>query len=450
MDMKTTLKSLNMKRFLIIPLLLALLLASCDDSARKIWLDHDNPLVYIPQSGVAFNTVWVLESNEYTLNYGVYLSGVRPDNQKSNITVTFSIDQTLITEYNAGGNVYSGQVQALPANCFEVTGTTVTIPEGKNFATIPIKIKTDLTDALPKTDALSQPILYTVPLALESVSKYNLVTEAERREALIIIQLDHPKFYFWNNRNGQVPIGRRLVNIDEPVIENFKVTSYGLKNDQAYTLTFAVDPTAVPVGEQILPADAYELPSTTVQIPVGKFDAPFPVKLINSEIPFLQTFYLPIRITAASSYSADDEKGVLMLRVEAKNDYEWSYSSVIVSYLTQTGRTASYTTTKAPTSVDEYTLRIQMSTNSTNAGSSYNNKFYRLKVIPNPSDNRNWGVELIRITDEGSANSPADLELNPDKTSYFDWYYETFYLNYRWKSSGGYWIEVFEILASTL
>ncbi|MBM3419743.1 MAG: DUF1735 domain-containing protein [Bacteroidetes bacterium] len=436
-----------MKRLLIIPVLLALLVSSCDDTAKTIWLDHDDPRIYIPQNGVAFNTVWVLESNEYTMNYGVYLSGVRPENQKSSITVTFSVQPQLITEYNAGGNIYSGQVQALPANCFEISGTSTTIASGQNFATIPIKIKTDLADALPKTDAFGQPILYTIPLALESVSKYSLVEEQGRREALIVVQLDHPKFFFWNNRNGQVVIGRRVVYGFEPVTENFKVTSVGLKNDQAYTLTFAVDPAAVPVGGTILPADAYELPASTVQIPVGSYEASFPVKIINNNIAFRQTFFLPVRITATSKYSADVEKGVLVLRVEVKNDYEWSYRSIITSLLTQTGRSANYSVTKAPTTHDAETIRIQMSTNGTNAGTTFNNKFYRLKVIPNPADSRNWGLELIRITDEGTANSPVDLELNPNKTSYYDWDYETFYLNYRWRS-GTFWVEVSEILSA--
>lgn len=436
-----------MKRFLIIPVFLALLVSSCDDTSTKIWRDHDDPRIYIPQNGVAFNTVWVLESNEYTLNYGVYLSGVRPENQKSNINVTYSVNPQLITDYNTGGNVYSGQVQALPANCYTITGTSVTIPEGKNFASIPITIKTDLADALPKNDAFGQPILYTIPLELESVSKYSLVEDASRREALVVVQLDHPRFYFWNNRNGRVVIGRRVVYGFEPVVENFKVTSYGLKNDKAYTLTFAVDPAEVPVGGTILPADAYELPVSTVVIPAGEYEASFPVKIINDNIAFRQTFYLPVKITATSNYAADVDKGVLMLRVEVKNDYEWSYKSVITSLLTQTGRSANYSVTKAPTTHDAETIRIQMSTNGTNAGTSFNNKFYRLKVTPNPADNRNWGVELIRITDEGTANSPADLELNPNKPSYYDWDYETFYLNYRWRSSG-FWVEVTEILSA--
>lgn len=549
--------SLIMKRYLIIPILLTLLLASCDDRAN-VTRDYDDPRISFPNKGVAFNTAWMLDENVDYIDYQVNLSGVRPENQKSNITVTFSIKQSLIDDYNAGTNTYSGQLQALPANCYEIEGTTAVIPSGSNSGPLPIKIHTDLVDALPKLDGGGDPIYYTIPIFLESTSKYKLVDDVTRREALAVIQVDNPRFYFWDNRNGRIPIGRRLVYGSTPMVENFKVTSYGLDNDQAYTLTFSVDPAELPSGGVILPADAYELPSTTVEIPEGAFDAPFPVKILPDNIPFLQTFYLPIKIVSVSKYSGDAVKGTLLLAVTVKNDYEWAYTSKLTSFLTQANRSANYTDSKSPVSVDAETIRIQMSINNTNANNSdpnflpltgwtstgwtgnnsigfthvpgntdvlshpnparvgfgysvaytitgptagaagtfvvafggsttaavsasgtlnvtsattaanltitpsstcnrtirvtitalnsFNGKFYRLKVIPNPGNNRDWGVELIRITDEGAANSPVDLELTPTKHSYYDWDYEKFVLYYRWKDASGSWIEVTEIL----
>ncbi|MBE0673530.1 MAG: DUF1735 domain-containing protein [Bacteroidales bacterium] len=437
-----------MKRFIIVPIVLALLMSSCD-SSDDIWLDNDVPKIYLPQPGVSFNTAWKLDTEEYLINFGLYLSGIRPENQKTNVEVTFSIKSSLIADYNSDpSQQYTGQVQELPANCYEISGTKATIPSGNNSGYIPIKVYTEMVDALPKVDGGGNAILYAIPIYLESVSKYEFSEDQTRREALCVIQLDNPRFYFWVNRNGLNAIGRRMLYGATPIVENFQVTSYGLTNDQAYSLTFAVDPAAVPPGGQILPADAYELPSTTVEIPSGKFNANFPIKIINNNIAFRETFYLPVAITSTSKYSADSEKGILLLKVEVKNDYEWSYSSQITSLLTETGRADNYSATKAPTSHDAETVRIQLSTNSTNAGSSFNNKYYRLKVIPNPANNRKWGVEIIQITDEGSANSPTTLELNPNYESYYDWDYETFYLYYRWKNSGGFWIEVSEILAA--
>jgi hypothetical protein len=440
----TNLKSLNMKRLLLIPIVLAMLVGSCSKS--DVWLDHNDPRIYLPQWGVSFNTAWMLETNEYPINFGVYLSGVRPDNQNENVLVTFSIKQSLITDYNNDvTQLYSGQLQALPANCYEVTGTSVTIPKGSNSGYIPVKIKVNLVNALPKVDGGGNAILYAIPFFLESASKHNLTADPRGREGLCVIELDSPRFYFWNNRNGRSAVGRRVLYGQTPITENFKVTSYGLSNDQAYTLNFAVDPSAVPPGGQLLPANAYELPLSSVEIPAGKYEASFPVKILNNNIAFRETFFLPVAITSASKYGPDTEKGVLLLRVEVKNDYEWSYVSQITSLLTQTGRAQNYSASKSPVSHDAETIRLQMSTNGTNAGTTFNNKFYRLKVIPNLTNNRKWGVELIRITGEGAADSPVSLELNPNKESYFDWEYETFYLNYRWLS-GTFWVEVSEIM----
>jgi len=228
---------------------------------------------------------------------------------------------------------------------------------GDNSGYIPINVFTTMVDALPKVDGGGNAILYAIPFSLESVSKYELSEDPTKKEALCVIQLDNPRFYFWVNRNGPSEVGRRMLYGATPIVENFAVTSYGLTNDQPYTLNFAVDPLAVPVGGQLLPTNAYELPVSSVEIAEGKFEANFPVKLINDNIVFLETFYLPIAITSASKYAADVDKGVLLLKVQVKNDYEWSYTSQISSLLTQTGRGDNYSAVKAPTSHDAETIR---------------------------------------------------------------------------------------------
>jgi hypothetical protein len=284
---------------------------------------------------------------------------------------------------------------------------------------------------------------------------FKLSDNSEQLMALYGVKLEEPRFYFWVNRDAEsspVTIGRKVIYGETPKVENFLVTSYGLSADQSYTLTFAVDPTLVPAGQLLLPSDAYELPVTTVEIPAGSLTANFPVKIINDAVTFRQVYFLPVTISAASKYGGDPVKGTLLLRVDIKNDYEWTYVSKLSITSESTGRSASYQLNKLPTSHDESTLRIQMIRNTTIAGgttgnsNTYSEKYYRLKVIPNPSDKRNWGVEIILITDEGSNNSPATLELDPDKPSYFDWDYETFYLNYRWKHTDGKWIWASEIL----
>ncbi len=439
-----------MKRIAIILISFTVILSSC--SKVEVWLDNDDPAIYLPRKGVSFNTAWKLDNNEYILELGVYVGGVRPENQESDIEVAFTVDPSIITEYNSDiTQQYSGQVINLPADCYQLTGTKVVIPRGSVSAMIPIRIFTDKVDALGMTPA----DIYAIPVKLVSTSKFRLLENKEQLESIYAVRLDQPRFYFWVNRNSEgspAVTGRKVIYGETPKVENFLVTSYGLTSDQSYTLTFDVDPAKVPAGQQILPADAYELPANSVTIQAGSLFGNLPVKIINSAIAFRQIYYLPITITAASKYGGDPVKGTLLLRVDVKNDYEWTYVSKISIKSETTGRSASYQVNKLPTSHDESTLRIQMITNTTIAGgttgtsSTYNNKFYRLKVIPNPSDKRRWGVEIILITNEGTNNSPATLELDPEEESYFDWDYETFYLHYRWKHTDGRWIWATEVL----
>lgn len=441
-----------MKRIALMLMSFAVMLSSC--TKVEVLLDNDDPAIYLPRNGVSFNTAWKMDNNEYILELGVYVGGVRPENQESDIEVTFAVDPSIITAYNNDiTQQYSGQVINLPADCYEITGTKVVIPSGSVSVMIPIRIFTDKVDAL----GMAPDDLYAIPVKLVSTSKFRLLEEQDQLEALYTVKLDQPRFYFWVNRNSEsspAVIGRKVIYGETPKVENFLVTSHGLTIDQSYTLTFEVDPSKVPSGQQILPADAYELPVNTITIPQGSLYGNFPVKIINDAIQFRQTYYLPVTITSASKYGGDPVKGTLLLRVDIKNDYEWTYVSKIAVKSETTGRTRAYQVNKAPTSHDESTLRIQMITNSTIAGASstgsssstYNNKYYRLKVIPNPSDKRKWGVEIILITDEGSNNSPATLEFDPEEESYFDWDYETFYLFYRWKHTDGKWIWATEVL----
>jgi hypothetical protein len=71
----------------------------------------------------------------------------------------------------------------------------------------------------------------------------------------------------------------------------------------------------------------------------------------------------------------------------------------------------------------------------------------RIKIIP--TDNpEHYTVELIKVEDSGSKNSPASLEWIPEVDSYYNSLREEFVLNYRWKDSKGYWMEVSEIATS--
>lgn len=118
-------------------------------------------------------------------------------------------------------------------------------------------------------------------------------------------------------------------------------------------------------------------------------------------------------------------------------------------------RTVAYSTTKSITSYDNDIVEMQIAMNKTIAGATsqtgtsttFNNKYMRIKIIPT-DDPTHYDIELIKVDDSGSKNSPASLELMPDVDSYFNYSREEFVLNYRWKDSKGYWMEVTETATS--
>ena len=90
---------------------------------------------------------------------------------------------------------------------------------------------------------------------------------------------------------------------------------------------------------------------------------------------------------------------------------------------------------------------IAGATSVTGTSTTFNNKYMRIKIIPT-DDPAHYNIELIKVTDSGSKNSPDTLELIPDKDSYYNSNREEFVLNYRWKDSKGYWMEVTETAIS--
>ncbi len=90
---------------------------------------------------------------------------------------------------------------------------------------------------------------------------------------------------------------------------------------------------------------------------------------------------------------------------------------------------------------------IAGATSQTGTSTTFNNKYMRIKIIPT-DDPTHYDIELIKVDDSGSKNSPASLELMPDVDSYFNYSMEEFVLNYRWKDSKGYWMEVTETATS--
>lgn len=435
-----------MKKYNLLIIWIALLFAGCSED---VWLNHNDPRIHIPKYGFSINKAWLVDAGEYTIELSAYCAGVRPDNRKNDIIVNYALNPDLITRYNNDNTKeYAGQIVELPKACYAFSSDKIVIGAGKTHGELGIKID------LQKVKELGlQPneVKYVIPLVLHSCSAYNLQEKTEMLEALYCVTIEEPSFYFWDNRDaGNAPkiMGTKVIYGEADKEMEYRICSYGLTRGDKYTLTLQVDPDRVPGGGELLPENAYEL-TASVTISDQNIDTYLPVKIKNEHVLFGKVFYLPLTIASASRYGPHAVKGTLLLKVEIKNDYEWNYSSLMNVECESTQRNAGYSVTKTPISVDKDIIRIQLVTNNTIAGvtsgtasssSAFNNKFYRLRIIP--TDNKSkYKLEIIK-----ESTSPATLELHPEIESYYDWNYEKFYLNYRFQDRNKKWVNVTEIL----
>jgi hypothetical protein len=421
-------------RNLLLTLLLSLLFISCNK--QDFMKDNDKSMVYIPSSGFVLRKAWEKESGEYTINLGVYCSGLRSGS--NGIYVGFEIDESLIDAYNQDiTQRYSGQIEMLPKEYWSIESNEVFIPKGDVDGNIPIIIN---TDKLKQSGLKYGEIRYAIPVRLTGSSEYKLHGTPEMLTSIIGVTLNKPIFYFRDNRLEQSTLASCLLYSNKPVVQKYYLISEGIETDKEYTVEVVAHPDFLAANQLLLPSDAWKLESNKVKFEKGYTEAPLAVTIYPDKIEFLKTFYLPISISSVSNYSFDENRSTLLLKLEVKNDYEWSYISKMMVTNTTTKRNSSHQVDKKPISIASDIIEMQMATNDTVAGKEADNKYFNLKIIP--TDNKQkWNVELIK-----TRRSPATLELTPDKESYYDWDYETFHLFYRFKDSGGNYIEVEEIM----
>ncbi len=422
-----------MKR-LLLTLLFPFLLYSCIDVSHM--KDNDEARVYIPSSGFVLRKAWEKESGEYLIQLGVYCSGLRSGS--NGFSVGFEIDKSLIDTYNQDiTQQYSGQIEMLPTEYWSIESKEVFIQKGNVDGTISIIIH---TDKLKQSGLDYNEIKYAIPVRLTNSSEYKLHETPEMLSSIIGITLNKPVFYFRDNRLEQNTLASRVLYSEKPVVQKYLLVSEGVETDRDYTVEVAAHPGFLTSNQELLPSDAWKLESNTVKFEKGNTEASLPVTIYPDKIEFLKTFYLPITISSTSNYSADENRSTLLLKLEVKNDYEWSYISRMSVTNTVSGRNSSHQVNKQPVSIANDIIQMQMATNNTVAGYAGNNKWFNLKIIPT-DDKRKWDVELIK-----TSWSPSTLELTPGKESYYDWDYETFHLFYRFQDYYGSYIEVEEIM----
>lgn len=445
-------------KYIFIALAAVLALGAC---SKNVWIDNAEPKAYFAQYGYSQNTVWNVDAGTYTVNFGINIGGLRPDNRKTPITLGFAVNPAIIAAYNADiTQEYSGLVEELPASCYSIAGTMAEVPAGAVSTVIPVVFNLTAIQAAG-LDAAKR---YVVPLELTSVSEYAL-NEKEMCQALVGIDLRQPSFYFYANRSGVVLASRKLIPDSNDYTDSFTIAGYGVPKGE-YTIqvaydaaAFAAAPTSIiPKSSLIIPEDAVTIKTDQIVYKSESEPAVVKVEYDPSKLEFLKAYYLPLSISSTSAYAPYEEYKTAFVKVEMKNRYEKNYASVLTVHSATTNRTGAYAAKKAPTSYLADVIEMQCATNNTVAGATataatsatYNNKYMRIKLVPTADPNI-FDIEYIRVTDKTNKkqNSAETLEADPDNRSYYDFIKEQFVLNYRWRhpdKATGEWVTVSEIM----
>ncbi len=424
--------------------------SSCEEDR---WTDNTIQEIYFPQHGYSFNDVWDVEGGVYNTKIGITCGGVRPVNQTEDIVVNFQIDQAMVDAYNADiTQEYSGQTVMLPQNCYSISGNSATIRQGEVSTTIDITFNTEAVKAACTDESKH----YVIPFKLMSASSKSLSADESFTEMFYAVSVKTPSFFFFCNEYGVLLNSAKVLWGSDANVERYQIAGLGVPKGE-YHLNVKYDPDALepeyPIAD-ILPEDAFSINAGDLVYKSEYDRARLEVRFDYSKLDFLRTYYLPITVEGDSNYKGAEGKKTLFVKVELKNPYEKTYASKIYVLSDATGRNAAYSAKKSPVSITEDIIEMQMSTNSTIAGAkasaassaTYNNKYFRIKVLPK-ADSHRYGVEIIQVTDKGTKNnSPATLEADPDKESYYDWDSEMFVLNYRWQHTDKSWIYVTETI----
>ena len=439
-----------MKKSLFLSLVAVLALSVSCQKDEEIWEDNENPEVFFPRYGYTVTDVWEETSGQFETYLGVYCGGLRPANQKNTITVSYTVDNSLVDVYNADiTKQYQGELVVLPAECYSLSSGSATINPGEVDTRIPIKFNVASVKAAIADNPGKRLV---IPFKLTGTSMHSLSATAGYTETLMEVAVKAPYFYFFCNNYDLVLNSTKLIYGTTNNKFKYDVVAQGVP-DGDYTVNFAYDIAALNEyypGVEAIPEDAVSIVPSSVYKDASNH-AFLEFELLPDKLEFFKTYYLPISISGASQYKGDEKLGKFFMTVEMKNEFEKTYSSTLmvsnVEYDEEqpnragnVTRSGAYSAKKSATTFASDIIEVQTACNKTIAGATadkpdattYNNRFIRLKVIPT-SDKAHYGVEFVIVTDKAKKNNTPDyFEADPARESYYDWNEEKFVLNYRW------------------
>lgn len=445
------------KTFAILTAGLALMTAvSCQKETS--WADDGTPEIYFTPAGISEARIWNYDSGSYETQIGVNLCGIRPANQVNSITVSYAVDDNIVTAYNNEiTNEFSGNIVALPSDCYTVTGTSVTIEQGEVAAKIPVTFNTKALAALEREPGKK----YVLPLRLTGTTMHNLSSDENLTTLMYSVTMEEPSFYFFANKDGVFDLTYKMVYGGNNLDDEYKIAAFGVPEGN-YPITVEYDEEALKAThpkETILPKDAYTVVSDNLVYHNERDMAKLVLRYNQDKMEFGKSYFLPLTITSAAPYKANESLKTIYINVQMRNEYEKLYGSVMSVNAESTKRTASYSAKKTPVTYAADMIEMELATKNTIAGAkvdattsaTYNGRLIRIKIIPT-ADKTHYNIEYVPVTDgTKKTNTPDGFEPIPDTENYYDWMEEKFVLNYRWKhveKKDTSWVNVSEIMSA--
>lgn len=304
-------------------------LASCEDS-RDAYLEDYQTLVYFRNSGEQQISLYLTGENTI-YNIPICKSGRDLDGTAD--AQIMVMDQAQLDIYNIENG--TNYVQ-LPANSYKfLTDTEIVFSSSDAYQVVSVEIVTNTVQALqeehPENDYVLALQVYSSKKISESV---NLL--------LLSMEIDVPQLSL-----GTSGLVQAFYTASSPMVNTYaNKVSLNIDNHWDFTCDLEVldqewlDAYNAANGTQymMLPSDSYTVP-TQVSFTSGTSSVPFEVSVDRSNLPLLQEYLLPVRLTNSSKaeFSTEGDATLYMLNVRMDPDKITLTEDMITSPYTNTG-----------------------------------------------------------------------------------------------------------------
>jgi hypothetical protein len=165
-----------------IVMVMLITLAACDEGSMY-QKEMYRPVIYLlSEADNTYTAVYTLNEAQPVNYFSIGCGGSLPNSEE--VTVTLEPDNVLLDKYNLGIEDPDFYGKVLPQDKYEITSYTAVIPANSpdQYIRIPVKVR---------PEGLSPDVTYFIPLAIKSVSKYEVNPEKYNFLYRVVIENDY-------------------------------------------------------------------------------------------------------------------------------------------------------------------------------------------------------------------------------------------------------------------